>query len=120
MRYAPIDKAKAARQLKTFIREERNFRNPTLTLAMTAEAVGIARSTAIKVFSEEMHTTFHDYVDNCRLRYARHLVMLNHGRFSMEHIAAVAGYGTVNTFNRKYKQEYGELPRETRSSQDKR
>lgn len=116
MRYMPMDKAELAGRIKDYIRKERNFRNPRLTIAMVAEALGVARSTVIKVFAEEMHTTFHDYVDNCRLRHARHLVMLNKGHFSMEHIAAVAGYGSTNAFNRKYKAEYGELPRDTRNN----
>lgn len=115
MRYAPVDKKKVAEDIKTFIRKERNFRNPNLTLAMVAEALGLARSTLIKVLTEEMNTTFRAYVDNCRLRHSRHLVMLNHGRFSMEHIAAVSGYGSVHSFNRKYKAEYGELPRDTKN-----
>ena len=116
MRYRPLDKAVVAERLKTYIRKERNFRNPHLTLQMVADAIGVARSTLIKVFSEELHTTFHDYVDNCRLRHSRHLVMLNRGRFSMEHIAVVSGYGSVQTFNRKYKAEYGELPRDTKTN----
>ena len=111
-----MDKAVVAERLKTYVRKERNFRNPHLTLQMVADAIGVARSTLIKVFSEELHITFHDYVDNCRLRHSRHLVMLNRGRFSMEHIAAVSGYGSVQTFNRKYKAEYGELPRETKTN----
>lgn len=115
MRYKPMDKAELAMSIKAYIKNERNFRNPNLTIAMVAEALNVARSTVIKVFKEEMNTTFHDYVDNCRLRHSRHLVMLNNGRFSMEHIAAVAGYGSTNTFNRKYKAEYGELPRDTKS-----
>lgn len=113
MRFVPYDKAEMAQRIKDFIRINRNFRNPNLTLADVAEALGVARSTLIKVFNEEMHTTFQTYVNNCRLRHARHLVMLNNGRFSMEHVAMVAGYGSLNTFNKKYKAEYGELPSET-------
>lgn len=115
MRHKHTDKAEMAKRIKAYIKEERNFRNPGLTIAMVAEALGVARSTIIKVFNEEMNTTFLDYVYNCRLRYSRHLVMLNNGRFSMEHIAMVAGYGSVNTFNRRYKAEYGELPRYTKN-----
>lgn len=113
MRYIALDKKDVADKLRQYIKKERNFRNPNLTLTMVAQELGFARSTLIKVFSEEMRTTFHAYVDNCRLRHSRHLVMLNKGRFSMEHIAAVAGYGSVYTFNKKYKAEYGELPRDT-------
>ncbi|SRR5574344_1084935 len=116
MRYPPMDKVIMAERLKTYIKKERNFRNPALTLQMVAEHFGVARSTLIKVFSEEMHMTFHDYVDNCRLRYSRHLVMLNNGRFTMEHIAMVAGYGSIQTFNRKYRKEYGELPKDTKKT----
>ena len=114
MRYQPIDKAILADEVKRYIKKERNFRNPHLTLQMVAETLGVARSTLIKVLNEEMLTTFHKYLNNCRLRYSRHLVMLDHGRFSMEHIATVSGYGSVQTFNRKYKAEYGELPKDTR------
>ena len=115
MRYQPLDKALVAGRVKDYIRKERNFRNPNLTLAMVADALGIARSSLIKVLREEMHTTFHDYTANCRLRQARHLAMLNNGRFSMEHIAAVAGSRSVNTSNRNYKAECGALPTDTKA-----
>ncbi len=113
MRYKPYDKTAIAARVKEHIKHGRNFRNPHLTLDMVADTLGIARSTLIKVFREEIGTTFNDYVNNCRLRHARHLVMLNKGRFTMEHIAAVAGYGTKQTFCKKYKDEYGETPSET-------
>lgn len=120
MRYQPLDKAEVARRIRTYIKVERNFRNPHLTLAVAAEALGLARSTLIKVFREEMGTTFHEYVGNCRLRHSRHLVMLNNGRFSMEHIALVSGYGSTQTFNKKYKAAYGELPGETEAKKMRR
>lgn len=115
MRFVPYDKVLIANAVKRFVKEERNFRNPNLTLADVAKSLGVARSTLIKVISEEMHTTFLAYANKCRLQYGRHLVMLNNGRFSMEHIALVAGFGSVRTFNKKYKEEYGELPRETKT-----
>lgn len=115
MRFISYDKRMVEKAIKRFIKEERNFRNPNLTLADVAESLGMARSTLIKSFSEEMHTTFLAYTNKCRLQYGRHLVMLNNGRFSMEHIALVAGFGSVRTFNKKYRDKYGELPRETRN-----
>ncbi|MDO4931422.1 MAG: helix-turn-helix transcriptional regulator [Prevotellaceae bacterium] len=113
MRYKPMDKADVAMRIKCYIKKERNFRNPHLTISMVADALGIARSTVVKVFKEEMHTTFQNYVDNCRVRHSRHLVVQYKGRFSMEHIAAVSGYGSRQTFSRKYREAYGESPNDT-------
>ncbi len=116
MRNGAYDMITVAMQLKAFIKTQRNYRNPLLTLDDVCGEVGVSRSTVVKVFREEMHTTFNAYVNKCRLQAARHLLMQNNGRFTMEHIALVAGYGSRQTFVKKYKEKYGEPPSVTAST----
>ncbi|MBQ0073892.1 MAG: helix-turn-helix transcriptional regulator [Prevotella sp.] len=113
MRYMPHDKRQLANDVKRFVDKERNYRNPYLTMSMVADALGIARSSLIKVMSEEIGMPFAHYINKVRIHHARHFVVMNKGRNTMEHIALLCGYATLATFNRKYKQEYGELPSDT-------
>lgn len=113
MRYKPLDSTNVVGRAKDYIWKERNFRRLNLTAAMVADELGIARSSFINVFSKEMNLSFLDYVNDCRVRYSRKLVMQNHGKFPMEHIQMLSGFGSLHSFYTKYKEKYGELPSET-------
>lgn len=129
MRYAAYDKAAIARQVKTYVDVERNYRNASLTTADTAEALGIARSTLIQAIKEGMETTFADYLDKCRVHHARHHIVQRRlkekregvalsvrretAREVLTHIALLTGHRTLKTFVSKYVKEYGEKPSDT-------
>lgn len=118
MRYQPYDLNELAQRVRDFVDTKRNYRRFSLTSAITAEELGIARSTLIKVMREGMDTTFSEYLDKCRVMHARHFVVTNHGRQSLEHIALLCGFRTVATLRRKYKERYGELPQHTKGFEE--
>lgn len=108
MRYLPYDKSLIAKQVKDYVDGQRNYRNPSLTTTMTAKALGIARSTLIKVMSEEMHMTFTDYVTKVRVQRARHHIVTAKGKADMENVALLVGFRSKTTLRRKYLEHYKE------------
>lgn len=110
MRYEPFDKRLLAKSIKRYVKIERHYRIPTLTLSDVAEHLGVARSTVIKTLHDEMSMTFLEYVTDCRLHHAHRALTKSKGRFTLEHIAFTAGFGSVNTMNKKYIKKFGERP----------
>lgn len=110
MRYTPYDKRLLVREIKRYVYGERHYRIPTLTLTDVAENLGVARSTLIKILREEMCMSFLEYVTDCRLRHVRKSLTTNKRRFTLEHVAFTAGFGSVKTMNKKYFEKYGEKP----------
>lgn len=109
MRYAPYDKREIALRIKDYVLTKRNYRRFDITSASVAEALGIARSTLIKVMSEEMHTTFAQYLNLCRVHRARHMMVTAKKEIDLEHVAFISGYATKETMIRKYQEQYGDL-----------
>lgn len=107
MRKPNVNVREIALALKTYVDKERNFRNPHLTSSDVALALGVSRTTLCKVLRSEMEMTFHEYLDGCRLRHARHAIVGRKGPVDYEHIAALSGFATVRTFKEKYKKTYG-------------
>lgn len=107
MRYAPYDKGALAKRIRQYVDKERNYRNVNLTTGDTAKALGIARSTLIKVMQEEFGITFSQYLDKCRVQHARHLLMQKHTCHDLLHVANLVGFMSVNTLTRKFKAIYG-------------
>lgn len=113
MRYPQIDRRELLRSLVNYIDKERAYRIPTLTAADAAEAIGVARSTLLKVLKEERGLTFSQYLDKSRIHHARHHIQQNNSKHTVEHIAMLCGYGSAATLTRKYRGEYGESPYDT-------
>ncbi len=109
MRYAPYDKHEIALKIKDYVLTQRNYRRFDITSASTAKELGIARSTLIKVMSEEMHTTFAQYLNLCRVHRARHMIVTAKKEIDLVHVAFISGYATKETLIRKYQEQYGDL-----------
>lgn len=107
MRYMPYDQKALAAGIKDYVDRQRNYRDPSLTSAGVAKALGIARSTLIKVMSEEMSTTFATYLWRCRVHHAHHLMKTKKGRTDYENVALLVGFRTTETLRRKFREEYG-------------
>lgn len=112
MRYAPHDKKQLAQEIRHFIKCKRNFRNSTLQLSDLVEVMNVSRTIVIRVFREEMKTSFREYVTSCRLQHATKALKKNGGRNNMEYVALMAGFSSVQTFRKRFKEKYGMLPSE--------
>jgi transcriptional regulator GlxA family with amidase domain len=107
MRGANLEYENVWRAVREYVEGERNYRNPKLTAAMVAEAVGVSRTSLTKVLKEVRQVTFLQYLDNVRIRRAHHALTMCKGVPDMEHIAFLCGFGSVRTFKEKYNKTYG-------------
>ncbi|MCC2597162.1 helix-turn-helix domain-containing protein [Pusillimonas sp. MFBS29] len=99
-------------QVLSFI--DRNITNPDLTPDAVCAAMRISRSYMFKLLSSG-GDTFAGYVRRARLHGCRDALL----RFPQRPISQIAcswGFGDVSTFNRAYRSEFGETPRDSRSS----
>lgn len=110
MRNNNIDYQVAAKDIKNFISCQQKFRITNLTSNDVAQAVGISRTSLMKIFKEIFGCSFLDYLNKCRVQYARHAIMVNKSSTDLEKVALMSGYTTMRNFNNKYKVVYGETP----------
>ncbi len=89
-----------------------------ISLEETAEAVGANPAYLSRAFSEEMGTTFIDYLTGIRMDCARR--KLGEGVLSIKEIAAGSGYSDPNYFSRLFKKVCGLTPSEYSAGQGSR
>ncbi len=91
----------------------RNFKN-NLSLEQMSQELGYSASSLSRVFSKTFHTNFNQYLNNIRLEYACSL--LKHTQQSIIEISENAGFNSLRTFNRTFKDAYHITPRDYRIS----
>lgn len=94
----------------------RNFKN-NLSLEQMSQELGYSASSLSKVFSGTFHTNFNRYLNNIRLEYACSL--LKHTKQSIIEVSENAGFNSLRTFNRSFKDTYHITPRDYRSQTDR-
>lgn len=97
-------------QVLSFI--DRNLTNPELTPDAVCASLRISRSYLFKLFSAG-GDTFANYVREARLKGCRE-VLLRHPKRPISQIAASWGFAELSTFNRAYRSQFGESPRQSR------
>lgn len=90
-----------------------HYKEP-LSVAAVAKALYLSQSHISHTFSEKLKISFSDYVNSLRLDEAVRL--LQQTNRSIEQIAEAAGFPTVRTFNRVFRNKYGCCPREYKKS----
>lgn len=92
---------------------ERHLTDPELSPAKACEALRISRSYLFKLLADGGNT-FASYVREARLQGCRQ-ALLRHADRPVSQIAHSWGFGEISTFNRLYRNRFGETPRGTRS-----
>ena len=93
----PVHRAKA------YIRRE--YRNPSLNLAATAEHAGVSRTHLSALFAKELGMGFSDYLIRVRIDAAKRL--LGESAMKVYEVAEAVGYGSVEQFSRTFKRITG-------------
>ena len=88
-----------------------NFTQP-IALTDVAANVGCSEYTVSRIFSNKIKLGFSNYVNQLRVDYARKL--LRDTELKTIDIATEAGFESLRTFNRAYKLNYAETPRDYR------
>lgn len=84
-----------------------NFRKP-ICLSDAAEAVHLSPNYFSRWFRQTLGTTFSDYIQHKRIRYASMLLLST--ELSVEEIAWQSGYCSVSFFNRTFRKQYDLTP----------
>ena len=84
-----------------------------ITLDDVASALHISKSTVSHIFGSRLGVSFCDHINALRLNDAASLLK-NHN-YSITEIAHIAGFPTIRTFNRVFRDQYGISPTEYRA-----
>lgn len=85
-----------AEEIQIYIAE--NFMDCNLSLSMIADHFGLSRPHLSKIFKETLGMTVLNYINNVRMEYAERLIQ--EGRYSLNEIAQMAGFGNVRSLYR--------------------
>lgn len=85
-----------------------HYREP-LSRKELAQAVGYNESYISHLFSQQLGTTFVDYLTALRLKDARDL--LGNPELTVSQVSMTLGFGSIRSFNRAFFQEFGINPR---------
>lgn len=91
---------------------EDNYSDETLSLNMVSGAIGVSPNYFSGIFSQEMDTTFVEYVTRKRMEKAKHL--LRQADLHTSQVAAQVGYKDPHYFSFVFKKTQGMTPREYR------
>lgn len=92
---------------KTISYTRQHFQEP-LTLAVAARMYSVTPKYLGTLFKETTHVSFHDFLNNTRLRHACHLLTTTD--LSVKEIAFSAGYASVEYFLDVFKRRMGTTP----------
>ena len=94
------------RQAKAFI--DSHYTDSTLSVAQTAELVGVHQSTLSTMFRQAYGETIVDYIRALRVEKAKELLACR--ELSLSSVAQGAGFGSLNTMYRAFKAKEGLPP----------
>lgn len=89
---------------------EKNY-NREISMNEVAEKVSVSYSYFSRLFKEQMHQSFSEYVVSVRMREAKRLIEEDPS-IKMKDVAALVGYESVYAFSRAFKQYYHVSPKQ--------
>ncbi len=100
-------------QIMELMQTEQLYKNPSLTLTDLATALNTNRNVISKAINQEFDMNFNDFINSLRLQE----VILNYKEGQQQKntllgIALECGFNSKSTFNRAFKKQLGQTPRE--------
>ena len=83
-----------------------------ISVKTLSEAMYLSPSHISHIFSDKLMISFPDFINS--LRSAEAAKLLVSGQYTISEAAALAGFTTIRTFNRAFKNSYGVTPKEYR------
>lgn len=93
------------------IEQDKIYLKEGCTIDDVAQSTGISRHHLSYVLNTRLHKTFHDFINDYRIRYAK-ILLADTSRecFTIEAIGLDCGFGCKETFNRAFKKHTGITP----------
>ena len=112
---ATPDTRDAAEAVAAYMRAEKPYLDPHLSVRALAEAVGLAPRELSKAIGSSADGNFYSFVNRFRVGEARHLLADSaEARTSVEAIGLMAGFRSRSTFYEAFKRETGITPAQFR------
>lgn len=102
------------KDLQKLMKEDKLYHDSKLTRDEIVVKLGTNRKSFLGALQYFTHLSFIDYTNKFRLEEA--VALLENGEYTNETIAEEVGFGSVNTFYRQFRQQYGISPSEYRKS----
>jgi AraC-like DNA-binding protein len=104
--------------LEHYLKTERNFLNPNVSLDEIANHLNLSTGHLSKVINTELGVSFKDYLNNLRVEEAkRYLLDPEFSNYTLVAIGLEAGFNSKSAFNASFKKITGITPSQFRSQQ---
>ena len=97
------------KRLGLFPKESNNY-NQKIKIDLLAKELGICRSEICKLFKNELHTTFTEYLTKLRIEKA--IELLNSSEANITQISEIVGFNSSSYFSETFKKFYNITPLE--------
>jgi AraC-like DNA-binding protein len=102
--------------LENYLKTERNFLNPNVSLDEIANQLNLSTGHLSKVINTELNISFKDYLNNLRVEEAkRYLNDPDFSNYTLVAIGLEAGFNSKSAFNASFKKITGLTPSQFRS-----
>ena len=105
--------AQLKQKLQEVVVDQKLYREEAVSLNSIAEKMGITNKKLSELFNKELHLSFHDYINGCRVEEFKSRVEKGDaGHLKLISIAYESGFHSKSTFNRIFKKHTGLTPSE--------
>lgn len=103
-------------KLQIYIDEYHPWLNHSLTLQELATALGTNRTYLSEYLNNRLNTTFYDYINGFRIRYACQL-LLSDPESQLANVSEQPGFNSLSTFRRAFEKHVGTTPAKYRNKE---
>ncbi|MGM0620953.1 MAG: helix-turn-helix transcriptional regulator [Bacteroidota bacterium] len=89
---------------------EKIYRDPNLKITHICNRLKTNRTYISKLINNEFNSTFSEFVNSYRIREAKMLLEDPPQKFSLNHVSEAAGFGSLSSFIRIFKEKVGVTP----------
>lgn len=105
------------RKFEEFVKTEKNYLDPYLSLESVAQKLSINKSYLSRIINSELEKSFTEYVNELRIEEAKvYIENPEFQKYTLVSIGLEVGFNSKSTFNSTFKKITGQTPSEYKSS----
>ncbi|PLW95633.1 MAG: hypothetical protein C0591_10770 [Marinilabiliales bacterium] len=103
-----IDKTDLKEKLIMLMEKEQSFLDPNFRITTLCSKLYTNRTYLSNLINDEFEMSFSDFINQYRIKFAKELMVVKmNSNYSLNHFSEEAGFGSVSSFNRAFKQFEG-------------